>query len=889
MWRGRSITTATDESVQATERPDAAGLFRQGEARGGRRRPPRGRTRRVDTGVAAVERGETDLRRCTVRPGRRRSGVGWARAPVGLPPPTTARGGVTESGHAPDAEEGTSALPPSTRRSLLSADEFEALIAGRLGELAPQRPRGPRPRYPTAVQAVLAAAGISGAATAGSATGAEAVDRLLRGGLAAVVAAAASAAPAWAVVVVATGAAALGWSGGPLAAVSGGAALVLAVLVASRQRDAERLLKATSGALAATTLLRVPGGPFGATAALTGILATLIVLAVLQQGGPRWRRLGAVAAAGLVGVGVAAGILGALGGLRARHAFAQSSTQVQAALDAARAGDAPQAAQRARRASVDLQQARSALEAWWVRPGWAVPVVGAHLRAADRVASSAGPAVEAAAGAADALRLDALRPPGGRLDLDRLAAAEPGLRRLSIALHRAQGSSGAARSPWLAAPFQDRLTRYDSQLAEVTASTDRALLAVHTVPSLLGRDRPTRWFIAVANPAETRELGGFLGDYAILVADRGNLHLERSGTVDDIGTDQLGRNLTGLELPRRYRSQRPEVHWQNVTGDPDLPTVATVVRALWAQVAPGSPLDGVAYVDPHGLAALLRLTGPVAAPEPLGTLTADNAARLLLTDQYARFDANDVRKGALNRAAAAVFTAVSSAPLPSPNAIGDALGPAARGGHLAAASFSPDGQRLLDEIGAADRLPAADGSDLASLRTTNLVANKLDAHVDRSVRYRAVVEPGSGRVEATATIELRSDATPDLPAYVADNRRQLPKGTDLLEVGWYSGLGLTGIDVDGRAAAATSEQARGWWTHSTTVEVPPGRTTTVVVHLAGRLEATHPYRLVVAPQAAAQDDAYEIEVAGAQGWVAGPVGQPLLGRQSDLRVSLRHK
>jgi len=184
----------------------------------------------------------------------------------------------------------------------------------------------------------------------------------------------------------------------------------------------------------------------------------------------------------------------------------------------------------------------------------------------------------------------------------------------------------------------------------------------------------------------------------------------------------------------------------------------------------------------------------VAGPAGLGPLTAENAARLLLRDQYARISGYGDRKDALHDVAQATFTTLSTAPLPSPGAIGAALGGAVRGGHLSAASFTPAGQRLFDEVGAGGRLPNAEGGDLASLRTTNLLANKLDAHLQRAVRYRAVVDPATHRVEATVTVELRSDATASLPDYVAANARDLPKGTDLLAVAWYSGLALDALD-----------------------------------------------------------------------------------------------
>ena len=758
-----------------------------------------------------------------------------------------------------------------------------------------RRPRVGRRRRRSPVNrrlqlAFVALGGGSGLATAGSATGLAVADRALRGGVAAAVTLLASTAPTWVVVVLSTSAAALGWGAGPLGAAAGLAALVLAAVLALTERVDREALKAAAGALSATALLRVPGGPVGLTAAITGGLAALVVIAGLRSGPRRWRRRARFVVLGLAGVAAVAGLLGGFAGLTARASFERSSNQTGTALAAARAGDAPAAAASARAAAGDLRQARTTLGAWWARPAWALPVVGAHLRAGHEVASTAGPAVEAAAASAEALRLDILRPQAGRLDLDRLRAAEPQLSRLSTTLHRAQAGAAAARSPWLLAPLQDRLDRYDAELLSVTTAGDRALLAVRALPGLLGADRPTRWFVAVANPAESRDLGGFVGDYAIVTADQGAIRLVRSGPVAEIGASQTGRTLDGVDLPARYLAQHPEVYWQNLSGYPDLPTVAAAARRLWEQVEPGQPLDGVAYVDPHGLAALLALTGPVSAPAPLGRLTADTAAKVLLEDQYSRFSSQGgPRKDALHEAAAATFTRLAAAPLPGPDEVGAALGPAVRGGHLLATAFDAGGQRLLDEVGASGRFPPSTGGDLASLRTANMLPNKLDAHLRRTVRYEAVVDPERRQVRATATIELRNEANADLPDYVAGNPRGLPKGTSQTAVTWYSALALDRVEVDGERRTGSSYLEQGWWAHTVAVTLPPGGAATVVVHLGGELAATSPYRLDVAPQAGVADDPYAVEVRGAPGWTAGPLSPPAPGRPSRIVVPVRSR
>ena len=735
--------------------------------------------------------------------------------------------------------------------------------------------------------AVVAAAAASGLATSGSATGHPPVDRLLHGGLAAAVAFAAQTAPTWAVVAFSTGGAALGWRADAVGAAAGVAALAVAIILIVIENVDRHLLKAAACTLSATALLRFSGDSVGMAAVTTVALSGLLLVTGLRRSPRRWRRRVKLAAIGLVAAAGVASALGALAGLVARSAFQRSTDVTATALAAARAGDGPGAASSARAAAADLQDAQDALTTWWARPGWLVPVVGAQLRAGDEVARSAGPAVQAAAGSADVLRLDVLRPEAGRLDLDRVTAAEPRLAQLSDALHAAQRSVGRARTPWLLPPLADRLDGYDAQLASITSTSDLALLAVEALPSLLGADHPTRWFIAVGNPAESRDLGGCVCTYATVIADRGAIRLERSGGVRDIGAFEKGRSLAGLDLPERYLEYQPEIFWQNLGAYPDLPTVATAARVLWDQVAPGSPIDGVVYVDPFGLAALLKLTGPVTGPAPLGQLTSDNAAKVLLEDQYAGHTDQIGRHDAMQEATALTFDALAASQIPGPAAVGAALGPAAQGGHLLAASFNDDGQRLFDRIGASGRFPEPAGGDLASLRTSNQAENKQDAHLRRSVGYRALVNPNDRMVTATATIELHNDATADLPDYVAGNARNLPKATSLLDVAWYSGLELERAEVDGRPVTTNSSRARGWWVHSMTVTIPPGSAVTVVIHLSGRLEATNPYQLSISPQSAVHDDSYRVEVGGSPGWTSAAVPTPVPGRRTDLVVPLR--
>ena len=147
--------------------------------------------------------------------------------------------------------------------------------------------------------------------------------------------------------------------------------------------------------------------------------------------------------------------------------------------------------------------------------------------------------------------------------------------------------------------------------------------------------------------------------------------------------------------------------WQNVTGTPDFPTVGRMVQEL-APDALGRPIDGVVYVDPEGLAALLKVSKPVdikGLDVPIGP---DNAAEFLLRDQYVQFPKVDERADFLERVARKTFERLTTVRLPGPRFIGAALGPAVDGGHLRIWTADPAEQAFFNGLDAGKGLRADD-------------------------------------------------------------------------------------------------------------------------------------------------------------------------------------
>ena len=148
-----------------------------------------------------------------------------------------------------------------------------------------------------------------------------------------------------------------------------------------------------------------------------------------------------------------------------------------------------------------------------------------------------------------------------------------------------------------------------------------------------------RYFLAFQNNAELRGTGGFIGNWGEIVGEGGRLRLERFGRLRG-AERRRDPPPDGHRVRRRSSSAgrmfNPGQIWQQVNVSPDFPTTARLIGELYPQSG-GEPVDGVIAVDPPGLAAMLKLTGPVAVPGWPVPITADNVVDVTLREAYEAF------------------------------------------------------------------------------------------------------------------------------------------------------------------------------------------------------------------------------------------------------------
>ena len=180
------------------------------------------------------------------------------------------------------------------------------------------------------------------------------------------------------------------------------------------------------------------------------------------------------------------------------------------------------------------------------------------------------------------------------------------------------------------------------------------------------------------NGAEWRATGGFIGNWGILTSEGGKVRLDHFARNSALNPPEAQSRVLHVpeEYVRRYERFFPGLAWQNINMSPDFPTMAQIMTDVYRQ-ATGDQIDGILAVDPEGLAALMRLTGPVSVagwPEPL---SAQNVVRVTLNDAYVAF-AQDQRVDFIGDVAHDVMDRATSDRLGRPARIAKVLGQAAR-------------------------------------------------------------------------------------------------------------------------------------------------------------------------------------------------------------------
>jgi len=730
--------------------------------------------------------------------------------------------------------------------------------------LSPDRVRASRlsMRLPDS-QIVLGIALISAVAASVSdvePTGTALWDNVLAAAAGAVVCIAAAKSPRWPLIVMGMTAAAASfltpW------AIAGWVSLVLAIGTSLLDRRS-RALGSLSAAFALQALLRLPQfGFFG----LQSVVAAAAITPVLFLGylsgsreARRWTRWSLITGTLVVSVIV---VLGSLSLLNARTDVNEGVAAARRSLDAAKAGDAARVVEELERSELKFGAANTAVSGAFARLFRLIPVAAQNQRSIE-VAISQGSIIsgDAAVAFRDA-DIRSLRFDAGSLDLQAMSAMAPQLRSTTNSLVTASNAISDASSPWLLPVVSNRVADLLNEVEELRPTIELGANAAEIVPEMLGALQPTSYFVMFGTPAESRELGGFLGSWALLSFDNGTLTLGESGRINELTALAMASSLDEQTVSAWYLEMaRPTRFPQNLTSSPDMQQVASIAQQVLAGVSP-EPIDGFIYVDGHALTDLLEISGPVSIPSREEALTSQNGFQFFFEEQY-RVTGGEERTelfDALAGVAAGVVTGIKGQTLVGPEELGRVMGPAARGGHLQVVTFDEQANDFLRSVKLLRGFGRAETQDFVGLVQTNGLSNKIDLYLHRELDYRVTVEE-DGKVDATAAVTLRSDIPSDAPPRTLGSGGTAGINKVLLSL--YSPLTLDGATINGIPADARIASEFGMGRYLVEVDVlPNGEAILVEYLLSGSLLTDVPYSLEVWHQPLVNDDDVAISAVG---------------------------
>jgi nitrate reductase NapE component len=399
------------------------------------------------------------------------------------------------------------------------------------------------------------------------------------------------------------------------------------------------------------------------------------------------------------------------------------------------------------------------------------PFFGTNLRAVREVAvvvdDVATGSVRPVARVIGNLNQEAFTPKNGRIDLQPLVDAQPAVARATKTLANATTAADRIDTGATLSPVTSAVDQLRNALGTVSQQAITANKIVQLAPTMLGHDGDRDYVLLFQNNAELRAGGGIPGAVALLQVRDGAISLGNQASGASFGPYDkpvlaLSPETTSLygDITGRYM--------QDVNLTPRFNVTGALAREMWKQKF-GQQVDGVLAIDPVTLGYILRATGPVQLPSG-DTLTSGNAAKLLLSDVYAKYPDPKVQDAFFASAASAVFEKVSSGGFDTKKFIA-ALTDGTKDGRLRLWSADKAEQKQITGTALAGDLPTASAQTREfGVYLNDGTGSKMDYYLDKKVAVGSSVCRKDGRPTSVVEVTLKNtapaDAATSLPEYV---------------------------------------------------------------------------------------------------------------------------
>lgn len=332
-------------------------------------------------------------------------------------------------------------------------------------------------------------------------------------------------------------------------------------------------------------------------------------------------------------------------------------------------------------------------------------------------------------------------------------------------------------------PEEQRAFVADARDAILALENDAKYLASvgPTILSTLGAITPRRYLIVFQNTTELRPTGGFIGSFAVLDIEKGevkNLTVPAGGSYDLQGS--LKKSVYA-PLPMHIINTRWE--FQDGNWFPDFPTSAK--KLMWfLEKSQGPSVDGVIAINSSLLPELLSIVGPVKIAGTETELSAETALATMRTNIDAankNLDTKSKPKEIITQAAPAIIQTLKAGKADHFLPLITALLKGFERRDIQLFSRDENLQKQIAEFGWDGALRENQGGDYLAVIGTNIGGQKTDSLISQSIDHQAKIE-ADGTVNVTVRL-LRKQKASSRPLEDAPNityvRFYVPQGSVL--------------------------------------------------------------------------------------------------------------
>ena len=516
--------------------------------------------------------------------------------------------------------------------------------------------------------------------------------------------------------------------------------------------------------------------------------------------------------------------------------------------------------------------------------GW-LPIIRQNFDAIHTVAEGATPVLTTAGELGTTIRdvLDGGVFEGGAVDLEVLARLEGPLRAEAEALTSLIDDLEVRRNGWLAPPLWSEMDDLLTRLRTLETSTRNAADLAAITPQLLGRDGERIYLVALMNNTELRGAGGILSGVGSVTVTDGRMTLGEFSHYKELADEPPFRKVPSPpDFEEHFGGYKADTtRWVTTTSSPDLPDVALVASRLF-ELTEGTKTDGVIFVDPRGLAALMPPAANLDVPTTDRSLTASELPQYVYREAYSELGgAVSRRRDSLIDLGRAAFDEIFKRGFGRPSVIRSAA-EAFAGGHIGMVAFAPDESRVLERLGVSRELavPEYDGV-LATVQ--NVGGNKLDSYARRRIHHGCRID-GEGGSRCVTSVSIENMTPRGLTRF---EYQYLPYGLfkNVVEVYVPERAELLGVAMGGEPADFFEQPEDGFKAIGLYLKIPRGRETEMTVTY--ELPPGNRYELEVVPQPLVTDALVTVALETPSTWsIEGPEGMQREGKNATWRGEL---